>query len=248
LIPVEPTLHAAAQAASTYAGDSPIVEAVDVHKSYGVAVAVTALRGVTVRVSAGELLAIMGPSGCGKSTLLHVLGGIEPPTTGQVWLEGQEIGSLSDGERSVIRRRRLGFVFQKMNLMPTLSALENVALPLRIDNISRQEAHRRAMEALADVNLEQRAAHLPHELSGGEQQRVAVARALVTRPAVVLADEPTGALDSANGRLIWELLRQRAHRGQTVVVVTHDGQLAREADRLLEMRDGLFINAGTSDV
>ena len=148
----------------------------------------------------------MGPSGCGKSTLLHVLGGIDRPTSGRVLLDGTDVGSLSDAERSIIRRRRLGFVFQKMNLLPTLSAIENVALPLRIDGVGRGESHRKAAAVLERVELAHRAAHFPHELSGGEQQRVAIARALVIQPAVVLADEPTGALDSANGQSILALL------------------------------------------
>jgi putative ABC transport system ATP-binding protein len=229
----------------------PILEAIQVFKDYGSAesVKVPALRGVDVRVEPGEFLAIMGPSGCGKSTLLHVLGGIDTPTSGRVLLDGADFGSLSDAERSLVRRRRLGFVFQKMNLLPTLSAVENVALPLRIDGASRKQAQEQAAAVLERVQLAHRESHFPHELSGGEQQRVAVARALVIRPAVLLADEPTGALDTANGQAILALLRSCADVGQTVVMVTHDAHMARTADRLLLMRDGLIVDGdveGTS--
>jgi putative ABC transport system ATP-binding protein len=218
----------------------PILEATQLWKEFGAdaRLRVVALRGVDVRVEVGEFLAVMGPSGCGKSTLLHVLGGIEPPTAGQVLLDGRDLGSLTDTERSITRRRRIGFVFQRMNLLPTLSAIENVALPLRIDGLGRAAARARALEALERVDMTHRTGQFPHELSGGEQQRVGIARALVIRPAVVLADEPTGALDSTNGQSILDLLRECANQGQTVVMVTHDAALARQADRLITMRDG----------
>ncbi len=221
----------------------PVLEAIDVSKTYGQgAVEVHALRGASVQVHAGDFLSIMGPSGCGKSTLLHLLGGIEPPTRGQVLLDGQDFGSLSDKERSIVRRRKVGFIFQKMNLMPTLTALENVALPLRIDGITRAEAEQRAQAALAKAEIAHRLKHFPHEMSGGEQQRVAIARALVIEPAVLLADEPTGALDSANGKAIVELLLACVAQGQTVVVVTHDAGVASRSQRLLKMRDGHIVD------
>ncbi|MGD9721281.1 MAG: ABC transporter ATP-binding protein [Pirellulales bacterium] len=224
-----------------------VLEAIQVTKEYGDGAGkVRALRAVDARVEPGEFLAIMGPSGCGKSTLLHVLGGIDSPNSGRVLLDGADFGSLSDHERSLVRRRRLGFVFQKMNLLPTLSALENVALPLRIDGVARQPAAAKARAVLERVELAERMAHFPHELSGGEQQRVAIARALVIEPAVVLADEPTGALDSANGRSILALLRACADRGQTVVMVTHDAAMARAADRLLTMRDGQIVGSNSA--
>ncbi len=221
-----------------------VLEAIQVWKEYGGAgaVKVQALAGVDARVEAGEFLAIMGPSGCGKSSLLHLLGGVDTPTAGRVLFEGADFSSQSDHERSIIRRRRLGFVFQKMNLLPTLSALENVALPLRIDGVSRKAAHERARTVLARVELSGRVEHFPHEMSGGEQQRVAVARALVVEPAVLLADEPTGALDSVNGQSILALLRSSADAGQTVVMVTHDAAMAESADRLLVMRDGQIVH------
>ena len=219
-----------------------ILEARKVCKEYGNgAVQVHALRGVDVRVEAGEFLAIMGTSGCGKSTLLHVLGGIDRPTSGQVLLDGEDLGGLKDTPRSLIRRRRLGFVFQKINLLPTLSALENVALPLRIDGVGRSAAHARAKAVLEQVGIAHRSTHFPHEISGGEQQRVAVARAMLIRPAVILADEPTGSLDSTNAQHILELLRDCANHGQTIVMVTHDADLARQADRVVVMQDGKVV-------
>jgi putative ABC transport system ATP-binding protein len=221
----------------------PVLEAQQVKKDYCPSgrVCVHALRGVDVRVEAGEFLAIMGPSGCGKSTLLHLLGGIDSPTSGRVLLDGKDLGGLEDTERSIIRRRRFGFVFQRINLLPTLSALENVALPLRIDGVGRAAAGERASSELERVNMLERKDQFPHELSGGEQQRVAIARAVVIHPAVVLADEPTGALDSVNGRAILSLLRESASAGQTVVMVTHDASLAELADRIISMRDGLVV-------
>ncbi len=177
----------------------------------GGATRVTALWEVDLQVRRGELLAIMGPSGSGKSTLLHLLGGVEPPTSGEVFLEGEAFGSLNDEQRSLIRRRRVGFVFQKINLLPILSAAENVALPLLIDGTPRAAAMARAAEALELVRVAERASHLPAEMSGGEQQRVGIARALVINPAVILADEPTGAIDRATGKHI--LAELRALRG-----------------------------------
>ena len=220
----------------------PVLQAISMHKEFGEGAArVLAVRGVDVSVERGAFLAIMGPSGCGKSTLLHVLGGVEPPTSGSVILDGADLGSLNDTARSIIRRRRIGFVFQKMNLLPMLSSIENVALPLQIDGVGRHAARQRAGEMLDQVGLEHRRAHFPHELSGGEQQRVAIARALIIRPAVLLADEPTGALDSANGEHILSLLRDCVASGQTVVMVTHDAHMAARADRRILMKDGLIV-------
>lgn len=216
-----------------------ILEAVHVSKTYGEGtVSVHALREVNVAVNPGEMLSIMGPSGCGKSTLLNLLGGIDSPSQGTILLEGQDIGGLSDRDRSLIRRRRIGFIFQKMNLMPTLTAIENVALPLRIDGIGRREAEVRAVDSLERVAIAQRGKHYPHEMSGGEQQRVAIARALVIDPAVILADEPTGALDTVNGQQTVALLLAAVAAGRAVVVVTHDAGVASRSHRLLRMRDG----------
>ena len=204
---------------------------------------VTALWEVDLQLRRGELLAIMGPSGSGKSTLLHLLGGVEPPTSGEVLLEGAAFGSLNDEQRSLIRRRRIGFVFQRINLLPTLSAVENVALPLLIDGTPRAAALARAEQALELAMVAERAAHLPSMMSGGEQQRVAIARALVINPAVILADEPTGSLDRATGKRILAELRACADRGQTIVVITHDPEVAADADRRLSVRDGRLQRA-----
>ncbi len=194
---------------------------------------------VSLEIRRGEMLAIMGPSGSGKSTLLHVLGGIEPPSSGDIWIEGQNVAELSDRDRTLLRRRRIGFIFQSFNLVPTLSVSENVALPLILDGVSSRDAASRALASLQRVGLSDRLSHLPTQLSGGEQQRVAIARALVIKPALVLADEPTGNLDSARGRDITLMLRDVAHENhQTVVVVTHDLRVASHADRLIVLLDG----------
>ncbi|MBM4077041.1 MAG: ABC transporter ATP-binding protein, partial [Planctomycetes bacterium] len=196
-------------------------------------------RDVTLGIRRGEMLAIMGPSGSGKSTLLHVLGGIEPPSSGDIWIEEKNVAALSDRDRTLLRRRRIGFIFQSFNLVPTLTVSENVSLPLMLDRVSSRDATSRALASLERVSLSHRLSHLPTQLSGGEQQRVAIARALVIDPAVVLADEPTGNLDSARGREITFLLRQMAQENQrTVVIVTHDIRVASQADRLIVLLDG----------
>jgi putative ABC transport system ATP-binding protein len=201
---------------------------------------VEALRGVDLKVEQGELLAIMGPSGSGKSTLLHQLGGVDAPTSGQVLLEGIDLASLTDDQRTIIRRQRIGFIFQSFNLLATLSAEENVSLPLELDGVNSAEAKRRALVALDLVSVGHRRTHVPSAMSGGEQQRVAIARALAIEPALLLADEPTGNLDSANGRQVTTLLRRLVdERHQTIVMVTHDRNIAAQADRLICLRDGL---------
>jgi putative ABC transport system ATP-binding protein len=222
-------------------GRKVVLEARALTKTYGEgALRVEALRGVDLRVEEGELLAIMGPSGSGKSTLLHLLGGVAAPTSGQVLLEEVDLAALSDDQRTIIRRQRIGFIFQSFNLLPTLTAEENVSLPLEMDGVSSGEARQRALASLALVGMAHRKTHLPTTLSGGEQQRVAIARALVIEPAMVLADEPTGNLDSANGRQVTSLLRQlSSERHQTIVMVTHDQNVAAQADRLVCLRDGL---------
>jgi putative ABC transport system ATP-binding protein len=202
-------------------------------------IAVNAVRGITCSIMAGELTAIVGPSGCGKSSLLSMLGAIDVPTTGQVLVDGVDIATLNDYDRTLLRRRKIGFVFQAFNLMPTLTALENAALPLELDGVNRKEAQERAKVGLEQVGLAARADHLPSMLSGGEQQRVAVARALVTKPALLLADEPTGNLDSNGSHQVMRLLRDLViDQGQTVIMVTHDNEIAASADRVLHMIDG----------
>jgi putative ABC transport system ATP-binding protein len=200
---------------------------------------VAAVRGVTLTVDRGQFVAITGASGSGKSTLLHMLGGITRPTAGRVLLEGVDLATLDDDALAAIRRRRIGFVFQRYNLLPELSLVENVSLPLALDRVAPGRCEAAALAALEAVGMAHRAAHRPDELSGGEQQRGAIARALVTDPAVVLADEPTGALDSANSARVVDLLaRLVADRGQTVVLVTHDPTVAAAAGRVVRMRDG----------
>jgi putative ABC transport system ATP-binding protein len=206
---------------------------------------VAAVRGVDLEVVRGELVAITGPSGSGKSTLLHLLGGITRPTRGRVLLEGADLATLDDDALAVVRRRRVGFVFQRYNLVPELTLLENAALPLVLDGVDGPAADAAALAMLDLVGVVGRAGHRPDELSGGEQQRGAIARALVARPAIVLADEPTGALDSDNSRLVVGLLQRiAADQGQTVVVVTHEPAVAAAASRTIRMRDGAITPGG----
>jgi putative ABC transport system ATP-binding protein len=208
--------------------------------SAGGAAGVAAVRGIDLAIDAGEFVAITGASGSGKSTLLHMLGGITRPTTGRVLLEGIDLAALDDDALAVVRRRRIGFVFQRYNLLPELSLVENVALPLVLDGVATRHCDDAALEALGAVGMEHRATHRPDALSGGEQQRGAIARALVTRPAIVLADEPTGALDSVNSARVVDLLgRLVAERRQTVILVTHDPAIAARAGRTVGIRDGL---------
>jgi putative ABC transport system ATP-binding protein len=221
-----------------------LLEARDVTKTFVTGkVAVHAIRNVNLFVQQGEFASIVGPSGCGKSTLLHLLGGLEQPTSGQVLLNGASLGQQDDFHRTLRRRREVGFVFQKLNLLPMLSAVENVALPLRLDRMPRRSALELAHQALKQVAMQHRANHQPAELSGGEAQRVAIARALVIEPQVILADEPTGALDSQMGEQIVCLFRQLVESSsQTIVVVTHDLSLAAAADRTIHMKDGQIVD------
>lgn len=220
--------------------DDPIIEAVNVSKDFvDGEIHVQAVRGIDLAVSRGEMLAIVGPSGSGKSTLLNLLGAIETPTSGQVFVEGRDVATLDDAGRTILRRRRIGFIFQAFNLLPTLTALENVALPLELDGVSSAAARERALQSLQLVDVAHRQNHVPSSMSGGEQQRVAIARALVIEPALVLADEPTGNLDTANGKQVMRLLRELVQsRDQTVVIVTHDNDIAAQADRIVHVRDG----------
>jgi putative ABC transport system ATP-binding protein len=222
--------------------DDPVVEARNLTRAFGSGAArVEALRGVDLRVARGEFVAIMGPSGSGKSTLLHLLGGLDEPTGGLVTIDGQELGKLCDDAMADIRRRLVGFVFQSFNLLPVLTAEENVALPLVLAGTGERQAHDRARLVLSSVGLADRNDHYPGDLAGGEQQRVALARALIAAPAVLLADEPTGNLDRRTGAQIIALLRSLAdEQRQTVVMVTHDAAHASMADRVITMRDGRF--------
>ena len=198
-----------------------------------------ALRGVDVDVEAGEMVAIMGPSGSGKSTLLNLLGGLDVPTSGQVLVAGCDLAGKNEKERSLFRRSRVSYIFQAYHLMPTLKVSQNVALPLHLAGVSTREIERKVAGALQDVGLESRADHLPDELSGGERQRVAIARALVTDAPLLLADEPTGNLDTARGEEILQLLKTiNRERGTTIVIVTHDQRAASACARLIKLRDG----------
>jgi putative ABC transport system ATP-binding protein len=228
----------------------PIVIATDVQRRYGEGpTAVDALAGVTVSFERGRFSAIMGPSGSGKSTLMHILAGLDRPTSGSVMLDGIEIVGLDDAELTQLRRDKLGFIFQFFNLIPVLTAEENIVLPLSIagQTVDEEWLHR----LVESVGLSDRLTHRPAELSGGQQQRVAVARALVSRPAVVFADEPTGNLDSKSSEEVLRMLRQSVDGlGQTVVMVTHDPEAASYADRLVVLRDGQIVHdaeAGTAD-
>jgi putative ABC transport system ATP-binding protein len=211
---------------------------------------VHALRGVDLTVRAGEFLALMGASGSGKSTLLNMIGLLDRPTSGQYRLEDLEVFSLSRDELATIRGRRIGFIFQNFNLLPRYSTWENVALPLayRKGEIRSDEQYKKAMQMLARVGLERRSGHQPMELSGGERQRVAIARALVTEPTVLLADEPTGNLDSATGREIMSLLTELHREGKTIIMVTHDMNIAHYASRICTMRDGILMEGETTNV
>ncbi len=201
--------------------------------------AVRALQGVDLKVPTRQLLALIGPSGSGKSTLLNVLGGIETPTSGSVLLENVDLTTLNDDALTLLRRRRIGFVFQAFNLLPTLTARENACFPLILDGVPAAEARRRALETLKKLGMEARAGHYPGTMSGGEQQRVAIARALLINPSLILADEPTGNLDSKNGQQIVDLFRRLVEEmGNTVVVATHDLSFAHQADRVIMLRDG----------
>jgi len=200
---------------------------------------VRALRGLDLQIQAGEVVAIMGPSGSGKSTLMHILGALDIPTGGNAWIDGQDLQSLKESQLVDLRGRRIGFVFQTFNLIQTLSAQRNVELPMIFQGIGRRERARRARMLLERVGLGARIRHKPNELSGGERQRVAVARALANDPEILLADEPTGNLDTESGRSILELLKNlSASDGKTVILVTHDPEAAEIADRVVRLRDG----------
>ncbi len=217
-----------------------VLETRDLRKSFGEGeTKVEALRGVDLGIRRGEMLAIMGRSGSGKSTLLTLLGGVDVPTSGQVLLEGIDLASMTDDQRTIVRRKQIGFVFQSFNLLPILTAEENVSLPLELDGIAPNVARKTAAEMLELVGMGTRKDHIPGKLSGGEQQRVAIARALAIKPTFLLGDEPTGNLDSNNSKKVMTLLRHLVEdRHQTMVLVTHDPAVAAQADRIIHLLDG----------
>jgi ABC-type lipoprotein export system ATPase subunit len=222
------------------------LEIENVKKTYKMGkVLVPALRGVTFKVEKGEIVAVLGPSGSGKSTLLHILGALDRPNEGKVFVDGVNLSTLSTNELADVRLRKVGFVFQFFNLLPRLTALENVELPLALADVSDKKCHEKASEVLKLVGLEERKDHRPAEMSGGEQQRVAIARALVNNPSIILADEPTGNLDTRTGFDIIRLMKRlNEERGQTFVVVTHDPAIAETADRIIYLKDGLAYSEG----
>lgn len=216
----------------------------NVTKSYKLGdddVVVDALRGVNVEIKKGEFVAIVGPSGSGKSTLMHIVGILDKPTSGQVVLEEKDIETQTEDELAVLRNRHIGFVFQSFNLLSKTSAVDNVELPLIYSGIKKRERDERAIEALKQVGLGERLYHTPAQLSGGQQQRVAIARALITNPSLILADEPTGNLDSKSGREIMDLLKDLNKKGNTIVLVTHDMDIAKNAKRQIIIKDGQVV-------
>jgi putative ABC transport system ATP-binding protein len=222
---------------------APVIQLDDVHQVYGSGEgAVYALRGIDLSANAGEYVSIMGPSGSGKSTLMNVLGCLDVPSHGRYLLAGTDVRSLTENALARVRNRELGFVFQSFNLVPRMTALQNVELPLVYGGVSRRERHERATEALAEVGLDDRADHRPHQLSGGQQQRVAIARALVTSPTLILADEPTGNLDSVSTAEILQIFDTLAARGRTIVVITHEENVAERSNRILTIADGRIVS------
>jgi putative ABC transport system ATP-binding protein len=220
-----------------------VLELIEVARVHGSgATAVHALRGVSLEVSPGEFVAVMGPSGSGKSTLLNVAGGLDTPTTGDVVVEGVALDGMTRGELAQVRRRSVGYVFQELNLIPALTAVENVSLPRELDGVSARKARAEALSALKEVDLAGVADRFPDELSGGQQQRIAIARALVGPRRLLLADEPTGALDSVTGEDVMTLLRARCDQGAAAVMVTHDARLAGWSDRVVFLRDGAIVD------
>lgn len=222
-----------------------VLEARRVWKVYGTKVQVKALQGIDLPISEGEFIAIIGPSGSGKSTLMHILGCLELPTQGEVAIEDVNIAELSQAELAEIRGKKIGFVFQQFNLLPRTTAQKNVELPLVFQGIGRRERHKRAAEVLEKVGLGDRLNHTSSQLSGGEQQRVAIARALVSNPTIIFADEPTGNLDTKSSMEIMAILRKLNDEGKTLVVVTHDSDIANWADRIVSLQDGRIMENET---
>ena len=223
-----------------------VIQVEALHRTYRLGeIQVFALRGVTFQIQAGELLAVMGPSGSGKSTLMNILGALDQADSGQYLLDGEQVGQLRDDQLADIRNRKIGFVFQTFNLLPRTTALANCEMPLIYSGVSARERHERAVAALEAVGLADRIRHHPNELSGGQQQRVAIARSLVNSPHLILADEPTGNLDTASGASIMHLLSNLHQSGRTVVVVTHDARMTQVATHVVHLLDGRIVDEAT---
>ena len=217
-----------------------VIETTDIAKVYVMGTEeIHALRSVTINIKRGEYVAFMGPSGSGKSTLMNIIGCLDTPSHGQYILNGQDVSRMSDNQLAEVRNKEIGFIFQSFNLLPRASALDNVALPLIYAGLNKRERNERALESLRSVGLADRASHRPNELSGGQRQRVAIARALVNNPSVLLADEPTGALDSKTSHEIMDLFEALYAKGNTIIMVTHEEDIARYAHRIVRLRDGL---------
>jgi len=224
-------------------GKETVIQVENLVKAYQLGkVVIPALRGISFDVAKGEFLVVMGPSGSGKTTLLNLLGAIDKPVSGRILIDGRDITTLGEGELTKLRRHKIGFIFQFYNLIPSLTAIENVELPMLTAGVSRKDVSKRALQLLETVGLAERVGHLPDELSGGEQQRVAIARALANKPSVILADEPTGDLDTKTGAEVVQILHDASKTANaTVIVVTHDPMISEKADRILHMRDGQII-------
>lgn len=225
------------------------IELADVKKYYQMGeTTVAALAGVTLSIKEGEFTAIMGPSGSGKSTIMNILGCLDRPSSGSYRLDEQEVASLTDDELAVTRNKKIGFVFQSFNLLPRISALDNVALPLVYAGVEKRIRAQKATTALASVGLDKRVDHLPNELSGGQRQRVAIARALVNDPTIIMADEPTGALDTKSGNEVMDIFKRLNSSGRTIILVTHEQDIAEYAKRVIYVRDGLIIRDTAEEV
>ncbi len=223
-----------------------LIEIKDVYKIYNPGEnEVRALDGVSLTIDEGEFVAIIGQSGSGKSTLMNTLGLLDRPTSGEYYLSGRDVSTLTDDEQSEIRNKQIGFIFQGFNLIPSLTAIDNVELPLVYRGMKKDERNRLSMEALERVGLGKRIHHRPSQMSGGQQQRVAIARAVAARPPVILADEPTGNLDSASGREVMRILHELSDEGRTIILITHDNEIAEEANRIIRIQDGKIVSDRT---
>jgi len=223
--------------------EKPIIELNDVKKIYRMGeVDVSALNGVSLKIKQGEFIAIMGPSGSGKSTLMNMVGCLDVPTQGKIFLDGKDISKMSESGLAQIRGKKIGFVFQKFNLLATLTALENVTMPMMFQNVDESVRRKKGVELLNLVGLEKRSSHKPSELSGGQQQRVAIARSLANDPEVILADEPTGNLDTKTGRDIMVMLKKLHNDGKTIIMVTHDPDVGKHAKRIVLIKDGMVVS------